>query len=355
MAENENPIRPARPTVRINGEDDASLTGGLLELRIDETVDGLYACEATFGNWGPRDGATGFLYFDRQKLEFFKDLEIRLGTEPIFRGQVTAIEGRFPEGDAPRIAVLAEDRLQRLRMTRRTRTFEDMSDSEVFERIAVEHGLTPDVSVTGDLHKVLAQLDQSDLAFLRERARAVDVELWVDDHTLKVQPRSTRSEGSLRLGLGNELRDLTVSADLAHQRTAVRVGGWDVAAKDALQFDAGESTVSGELKGGDSGASVLSAALGDQKEALAHSVPFTIEEARARAESLFRRRARRFVSGWGVAQTTARLRVGAYVTLSGVGPLFDGEFYVAWVRHLFDGAAGLRTEFGVERPGLGRA
>ena len=354
MPENENPIRPGRPTIRIGGQDDPSLTGGLLDLRIDETADGLYACEATFGNWGLRDGATGFLYFDRETLEFGKELEVRLGTETIFRGLITALEGRFPDGDPPRIRVLAEDRLQALRMTRRTRTYLDVSDSDVFQQIAGDHGLTPDVSVTGPTHKVLSQLDLTDLAFLRERARAIDAELWVEGKTLKAQQRAARNGGSHTLGHGNELRELTLAADLAHQRTSVGVGGWDVSAKDALEFQATESAVSAELNGGESGSAVLSSALGDRKEAVAYAVPLTLQEAQLRAESLFRGRARRFVSGRGVAQTTSKLRVGTHATLKNIGPLFEGEYYVTWVRHLFDGAAGLRTEFGVERPGLGR-
>jgi hypothetical protein len=40
--------------------------------------------------------------------------------------------------------------------------------------------------------------------------------------------------------------------------------------------------------------------------------------------------------------------------LSGLGPLFSGKYYVAGVRHLFDGATGMRTEFTAERPGLSR-
>jgi phage protein D len=340
--------------IRIAGQDNASLTGGLLDLRIDEAADGLYACEATFGNWGPRNGSTGFLYFDRQTLDFGKELEIRLGTETIFRGLISALDARFPDGDPPRICVLAEDRLQALRMTRRTRTYLGMSDADVFQKVANDHGLTPDVNVTGPTHKVLSQLDLSDLAFLRERARAIDAELWVEGATLKVQQRTARNGGSLTLGYGNKLRELNVSADLAHQRTSVRVGGWDVSAKDALEFDATESAVSAELNGGESGSSVLSSALGERKEAVAHAVPLNLQEAQLRAESLYRVRARRFVSGRGVGETTSKLRVGAHARLTGVGPLFEGEYYVTWVRHLFDGAAGLRTEFGVERPGLGR-
>ena len=40
--------------------------------------------------------------------------------------------------------------------------------------------------------------------------------------------------------------------------------------------------------------------------------------------------------------------------LVGLGPLFDGSYYVAAVTHMYDGAAGLRTELTVERPGLGK-
>ena len=65
--------------------------------------------------------------------------------------------------------------------------------------------------------------------------------------------------------------------------------------------------------------------------------------------------ARRFVVGNGLAQPNAKLRVGAIIDLDGVGPLFNGKYYLAEVRHMFDGAAGFRSEFTAERPGLGKA
>ena len=240
-------------------------------------------------------------------------------------------------------------------MTRRTRTFADASDADVFRQVAGDHGLAADVDVTGPSHRVVAQLNQSDLAFLRERARAIDAELWVEGRTLKARSHAGRDGSPLRLGYGNQLRELSVLADLAHQRTSVAVSGWDVAAKGPLREEAAEAAVGGELRGGESGSAVLAAALGDRKEAVVHAVPFTSEEAQARAEALFRRRARRFLTGRGIAETTSKLRVGAHVRLEGLGPLFSGDFYVSDVKHVFDGALGLRTEFAVERPGLGRA
>ena len=111
-------------------------------------VAGLYRCEATFGNWGNVDGQIGFLYFDRALLEFGKDFAIKLGDAS--RSSTAAsprLEAHFPEGRPPEIAVLAEDRFQDLRMTRRTRTFADMSDADVMSSIARDHGLTPQIDV----------------------------------------------------------------------------------------------------------------------------------------------------------------------------------------------------------------
>jgi phage protein D len=240
-------------------------------------------------------------------------------------------------------------------MTRRTRTFADVSDSDVFSQVAGDHGLTPSVGVTGPTHKVLAQVNQSDLAFLRERARALDAELWISDSTLNVQPRSSRGGSPVKLTYGKELRELRVLADLAGQTTSLEVTGWDVSGKQALKEEVTDSVVRSELGGGDSGPSILKSAFGDRKDAFANAVPQTSAEAHARAEALLKRRARRFLVGHGTAETKPELVVGATVTLAGVGPLFNGDFYIAATEIAFDGAAGMRTELELERAGLGKA
>jgi phage protein D len=347
-------IQASRPTIAVGGRESSSLTGGLLKLTARADVHGLSNCEAEFGNWGPNGDGSDFLFFDRRDVEFGKEIEVRIGDQALFTGKITGIEARFPEGNTPSIVVLAEDRFQELRMARRTRTFDEASDSSVFETIAGDHGLTPSVSVSGPTHKVLTQLNQSDLAFMRERARALDAELWIEGTTLNVKPRSSRTGSPVALTYGKELREFRVLADLAHQATRVEVSGWDVAGKAALDEGVDGSVLSGELAGGDSGPSVLSDTFGDRTETVADATPQTSEEARARAEALLKRGARRFVSGQGVAQSKAEVRVGATVRLAGLGPLFEGDFYVAATTVAFDGAKGLRTELEVERAGLGK-
>jgi phage protein D len=100
---------------------------------------------------------------------------------------------------------------------------------------------------------------------------------------------------------------------------------------------------------------VLAEAIAEREETVSSAVPLTAEEAGAQAKSEFRRRARQFVTGEGVTDGEPDLRVGATVTLEGLGPWFDGDYYVTRVRHVFDLHDGYRTYFDVERPGLGQS
>lgn len=348
-------IRVARPSIFIGGQEDSALAQALLQLTISESVHGLYHCEARFGNWGPKNNSIGFVYFDRKKLEFGKAMQIKVDQDKIFDGRISAIEGTFNEGRPPEIAVLLEDRFQDLRMTQRTRTFPDASDSDVVNKIASDYGLQANVDVTGPTYKVLAQVNQSDLSFLRERARSIDAEIWLDDRTLFCKMRSRRNNGTVKLNYGGELREISVIADLAGQRTSVSVNGWDISSKSAMTYEATDQAISSELNNTTSGISILQSAFGTRKESLAHTIPLNSNEAQAEAEAVLRMTARRFLVAHGMAQANAKLRVGTYVDIQNVGSLFNGKYYLSHVKHVFDGTQGFRTEFTGERPGLGPA
>jgi len=350
-ADGGTPIQ-ARPSLDVEGERDATLTASLTMLDIIDSADGLARCELWFGNWGSPEGP-GFQHFDRRQVELGKAFGVRLGDDSLFEGRVSAIRARFPEGATPQIGVCLEDRLQDLRMARRTRCFADATLDDVIERIARDHGLRADANLNGPRHSVLAQMNQSDLAFLRDLARTEDVQLWAEGSTLKAAKRGERGAGSLELRWAGGLRSFEVSADLAHQRTALVASGWDVSTKQRTSFQADDAVVSGELGDGESGAVVLRQAFGERVDTLAHGVPADDEIARVLAQSSMRHLARRFVVGRGVAETRSELRVGARLTLGGVGPLFDGGYTLTQIHHRFDGQ-GLRTEICCDRPALGR-
>jgi phage protein D len=346
------PIRAAKPAISIDGNRQTELEARLVRYALTDSLDGMARAELCFGNWGGRD-RPGFQYFDRRLLDFGKRLNVSIGSDSLFEGRISAIAAEYPEAAAPEIRVHAEDRLQALRMTRRSRAFEQANLGSIARRIASDHGLSADVAVEGESAPVIAQLNQSDLAFLVDLARATDAEVRVVGDRLVV----ARSGSGLALGLSwaGSLRRFEVIADLAHQRSAIVASGWDVAARAGISHRADVAVIRSELGNDEAGGDILTRTLGARTDTLAHGCPATAAEARQLAESTYRHAARGFVTGEGLCASDPRLRVGGLLELSGLGPLFDGRYRATAVCHLYDGEEGARSEFRCDRPGMGRS
>src|SRR3954447_14431932 len=102
------PIRPARPTIEIDGKRIDRLEAALLALDVADSVEGMARAELTFGNWG--GDTPGVQYFDRRTLEFGKPVQLKVGDDKLFVGRIGALCADYPDGGPPTITVLAEDR-----------------------------------------------------------------------------------------------------------------------------------------------------------------------------------------------------------------------------------------------------
>jgi len=149
-------------------------------------------------------------------------------------------------------------------------------------------------------------------------------------------------------------RNRVLGVELEAGRTALVAGGWDVSNKEAATHRASDSAISSEVGSLDAGARILASAFAERVDTVAHGVARDSQEAKAIAEAGFRQLARRFVRGQGTAETRPGLRVGATLALTGLGKLFDGDYRMTAVTHLFDLMDGQRSEFSCERPGLGQ-
>jgi phage protein D len=347
----------AAPVFTVGGQVRGELARDLLRLEIDEATDGLKTLSARFVAFGPQgsDPEERLLYLDGSVLDFGVPLEVSIGpaegARTVFSGRVSALEASFEEGREPQVVVLAEDRLMDLRMVRRMRTYREVTDADVAREIAGEHGLDAEADADGPRHDLVQQWNQSDLAFLRERARRIQAEVWVEGETLYFQSRDRRRAPELTLVRGNQLVTVEVRADLAHQRTAVRVSGFDAARREAIDEEAGEEAVAAEVTSGTTGPDVLRRAFGERVSRRVREVPLAGGEAAewARAEML--RRSRAFVQVAGTTSGTPDLVVGGRIALERVGtPFAGGGYYVTRVCHTYDLAQGHRTRFEAERP-----
>ncbi|MBL0021590.1 MAG: phage late control D family protein [Sphingomonadales bacterium] len=346
------PSKPARPSIEIDGKQDTVLEAALLSYALSDPIDGMANAELRFGNWGGKD-KPGFQYFDRKTLEFGKEIAVKLRDSVLFQGRITAISGHFPEGGSPEISILAEDRLQDLRMVRRTRTFTQSSLAEIAQKIARDHGLQVEATSNGPTYAVIAQVNQSDLAFLYDFARRDDAQMWFEGGKLQLKTKHEHKQAEL--AWAGTLRAFDVTADLAGQRTKIAASGWDVDKKEAVKSEAEKAAIGSELGNDQAAADILSERFGDRADQVAHGIPANEREARSLAEASYRNMARNFITGHGVCETDPLIRSGAKLKLSGLGPLFDGQYRIRSVTHLFDAAAGSRSEFACDRPGLGRA
>jgi phage protein D len=345
------------PVFKVDGEVKGQLARDLTHLDIEEATDGLKSLRARFANWGAREGQPdeSFLYLDGATLDFGKAIEVSMGLQSdpriVFSGVISAIEVALDEGMEPQIVVHAEDRLMDLRMTRRSRTYERQSDADIASAIASEHGLSPDTDAPGPTYDVVQQWNQSDLAFLRDRARLIQAEVWIEDDRLCFKARGSRTSTDLTLVQGNDLLSVQIRADLAHQRTKVHVSGYDAQARDVIDEQAGADAIAAEATAGRTGIAVLERAIGERVSRRVREAPLTSEEAREWAKAEMLRRARGFVHVSAVARGQADMIVGSHVALERVGPPFEGGgYYVTRVCHTYRPAApGFRTHFEAER------
>ena len=331
------------PDDRVDGQDKADLAGGAARpARCIETVDGLYRCEATFGNWGDEGRQHGLpVLRPRRCSTSARHFAVKLGDDDAVRRPHHRPRGAVSRRARRReLAVLAEDRLQDLRMTRRTRTFADVSDADVMQ--PDRQRSRPDAAASTSAARRTRCSRRSTRATSRScaSARARRRRAVGRGHArCTSKPRAQRDGGDRRSSAyGDELREFSVLADLAASARASRVSGWDVVEQErdhargdrvGDQRRARAATTSGVEHPADRRSAT-------RKEALAHARAARPATRRRRApRRASGMRARRFVIGRGVAETDARAaRRRARSTLAGLGPLFSGKYYVAEVRHL---------------------
>ncbi|TCN32776.1 phage protein D [Kribbella orskensis] len=352
-------ISAVGPVFTVDGRLVRELARDCVRLEVSEGIEGLRTLQAHFLATG--GDATGppqpLLHLDGRELDFGRSMRVSLGPDRgqrfVFEGTVSAIELVLGDGEPPRVVVLAEDALMRLRMTRRMRTYTDLSDADIAREIAGLHGLQAEAGADGPTYDVVQQLNQSDLAFLRERARLVQAEIWAAGRTLHFRSRPQRTGTSLTLVHGNDLLSVRLCADLAEQRSACIVTGYDAAAQGVIDEEAGPDVVAAESIGGRTGAALVESALGKSTTYRVREAALTSAEAVAWARAEMLRRGRRFVTVTGTTRGSADMEVGSRLRLALVGAPFEGGgYYVTRVTHTFDNVQGFRTRFEAERSTL---
>lgn len=264
----------------------------------------------------------------------------------VIEGEITALETHFTSGAQAPIIVRGYDVSHRLHRGRHNRSFQNMTDSDVVQKLADEVGIPiGTLSSSGSPHDYIFQKNQTNMAFMRERAARNGFELFVQDG--KLHFREPNIDDELELQWLRHITDLQVRVSSAEQVNSVEVRGWDYQQKRSIVVTKSSDQVKTETDQG-SGPKTSTAFQGkptDPTFIVVDQPMFTAQEAEKMAQSLFNELVGEFVHADGKAEGNPDIRPGKAVKLKDMGN-YSGKYYVTEARHIYSERT-YTTEFSV--------
>lgn len=297
-----------------------------------------------------------FELIDQGPFDLTKELEIAAQTQEdewvdLMKGEITALEPEFQEGMIARLVVRGYDKSHRLYRETKSMAHLNKKDSDLATEIAQAAGLQADVETTSTVYDHIFQHNQTDLAFLKERAWRIGYECYVSEGKLVFKKPSATGAG-VELTWGEDLLSFYPRMNLAEQVDEVVVRGWSVDEKKAVVGRAQQGALYPEIEEPKDGAA-WARAFGKGKRIIVDDNVASQAEADALAEARLNEISGAFVQAEGEALRRPDIKAGKGVSLVALGERFSGTYLVTRARHSYT-AEGLKTVFSVKgaRTGL---
>jgi phage protein D len=272
-----------------------------------------------------------------------------------FEGEVTQLNPTFPESGTPTIEIEGRTRLHWLQGDKKTRTYRNVTDKQVVEKIAQDAGLSPQAEDPGTQYDYVMQCNQTDLEFLKQRAARIRYEVLVCDKALifrKPQEADPKIYTFVWGPLTNPaddvlpLKSFSPVMSTANQPSKVTVRGYDPKSKGVFEGKAGVGDEQAKM-GSQTGSQIVTRSF-RSREYVHVNIPVASQaEADEHAKAIFNDRAMQFLTGKASTIGVPDLRSGQPVELQGIG-MFSGRYYVDEVTHTI-GSSGYLTNFTVKR------
>jgi uncharacterized protein involved in type VI secretion and phage assembly len=343
----------ARPVLAVNGSPlGPQVLAQLRQVVVDTDGSGPDACRVVLDDPG-RDA------LHRSGLELKATLTVtagRVGDETgdrVFDGVIYSLGFDFDDRGSF-TTIVAYDRSFGLYNGLHTKTYQNLTDSDLATQLAGEVGLDVGrVSATSVVHEHLAQVNETHFEFLTRRAREVDRVLLVTGSELHFAEQTEAADGPapgdyssrdrLQLVPGGNVERLTARLTAAQQVSEVEVRGWDPRRKQAISATAPARSRVAELP---DRPDQVAARFGSPRHVTVDLPLTTQAECDAVAAAQAERLASTFAHAEGVAHGDPRLVAGVAVSLGQTGGRFDGKLTVSRARHVWD-RHGYHTSFTV--------
>jgi phage protein D len=276
---------------------------------------------------------------DSDDLAPGKEIELSARAEgseqPLFDGEIVEIELAWEQG-MQKVVVRAFDRLHRLARGCHVRSFQNMTDGDLIQKLAQEVGLRAQVGPTAEVHPYALQANESNLVFLQRRAAALGYLLYVEKKILHCEaPESQRQP--IEIKWGTDLSEFRPRMTTIGQISEFRSRGWDPAQRREVIGQAKDSTIVPHIGNGKSGGKLADEAfhIPTTKYLVADRPIRTQAFADILAQAAADRHAGQFVEAEGVCAGNPGIVAGALVKIDNIGKRFGGTYFVTGAIHMF--------------------
>ena len=260
----------------------------------------------------------------------------------VFDGEITAWFCEFVDGKGMKFTVRGADRSHRMHRSVRNRAFNVDSDSAAVKQIAGEYGLSPEVTDTAVYQDVRIQMNQTDHAFIRDRARRLGWIYRVEGKKLIFAPPSFEDSGKA-FSTEENIATWDIGMDLSPVVTKVQVYGWDMVKKKPITSDAAPGKELWAPSGSQFGPKLAKKYFGEAPAQVMDIPVATQDEADDVAKGLFQKLSENCLKGPVTVAGDPELKVGTLVSLNGLGKALDGSYLAGEIVHIYTRDSGYVT------------
>jgi phage protein D/phage baseplate assembly protein gpV len=282
---------------------------------------------------------------DGHPFDIGKQLEVKLGardqltTTTLFKGQIVSLEMNFGAGGVE-LLVRGFDRSHVLIRSRKVRTFQNQTSSDIVEKIVKEAGFQAECDASGDPHEFMQQDNETDWDFIWRLAERVGFEFVVSDQ--KAHFRKQAADDPVALQWPQTLRSFSPRVTATQQVQEVTLSVLDPKTKQTLQSSASSPNQIARI--GVDRTTIASAFDGGEVHIATEPVK-SQSEGDALAQALLDKLANGYIAAEGVTDGNPSIRAGAAVQVSGLGQRYSGTYRVAAATHVLRGGSTYETRF----------
>lgn len=286
---------------------------------------------------------------DEHPFEIGSRLEIKLGareeltTTSLFNGDILSLDVEFGPGSIE-LLVRGLDRSHTLQRSRKVRTFQNQTASDIVERIAREAGLQVHSDASGDPYDFVQQDNESDWDFIWRLAERIGYEFVVADGVAHFRRQSTETTPTA-LEWPGALRSFRPRVTAIQQVKEVTLATFDPKTKESIDATASDPQQISHI--GIDRQTVQQAFDGARVHIATEPVD-SHSEGQAVAQALLDKLANAYVAAEGVCDGNPAIRAGTPVNITGVGQKFSGTYRVAAATHILRGGSMYETTFATE-------